>query len=108
MPYDLILVLAFLFGMAFMVVFIVGGSYITERMVEFMKKGTLNNGLYFYCKWITIIVLPALATFIVVISKIWGWGDTGSMIAQTLTAVATFLGTILCISNYNYYKEKKE
>jgi cytochrome c biogenesis factor len=109
MPYDLILVLAFLFGMVFMVVFIIGGSYITERMVDFMKKGALNNGLYFYLKWITIIVLPALATFIVVISKIWGWGDTGSMIAQTITAVATFLGTILCISNYNYYKgEKKE
>ena len=71
-----------------------------------MKKGTLNNGLYFWLKWITIIVLPALSTFIVVISKIWGWADIGTMIAQTITAVATFLGTILCISNYNYYKKE--
>jgi cytochrome c biogenesis factor len=70
-----------------------------------MKNGTLNNGLYFWLKWLTIIVLPALATFIVVISKIWGWADIGTMVSQTITAVATFLGTILCISNYNYYKK---
>lgn len=69
----------------------------------------LKTSLYTLLKWLTIIVLPALATFIVVISKIWGWADMGTMIAQTITAVATFLGTILCISNYNYYKgEKKE
>ena len=63
---------------------------------------------YDWLKWISIVCLPALSTFIVVISKIWGWADLGTMISQTITAVATFLGTILCISNYNYYKEKKE
>ena len=73
-----------------------------------MKDGKLNDGLYFWLKWLTIIVLPALATFIVVISKIWGWSDLGTMIAQTITAVATVLGTILCISNYNYYKGEKK
>ena len=66
---------------------------------------TLNKGLYGLCKWLCVIVLPALATFIVVISKIWGWADLGTMIAQTITAISTFLGTILCISNYNYYKK---
>ena len=73
-----------------------------------MERGdsmTLNSGLYGLFKWLCVIVLPALATFIVVISKIWGWSDLGTMIAQTITAVATFLGTILCISNYNYYKK---
>lgn len=69
---------------------------------------TLPNSLYMWLKWATIIVLPALATFIVVISKIWGWADLGTAIAQTITAVATFLGTILCISNYNYYNKKDE
>ena len=65
----------------------------------------LKTSLYQMLKWLCVIVLPALATFIVVISKIWGWADLGTMIAQTITAVATFLGTILCISNYNYYKK---
>lgn len=68
----------------------------------------LSDGLYVWLKWLCVIVLPALATFIVVISKIWGWADLGTMIAQTITAVATFLGTILCISNYNYYKKDNE
>ena len=66
----------------------------------------LDNRLYTWLKWLCVIVLPALATFIVVISKIWGWSDLGTMIAQTITAVATFLGTILCISNYSYYKKE--
>ena len=66
----------------------------------------LSKSLYQWLKWLVIIVLPALATFIVVISKIWGWADLGTMIAQTITALATFLGTILCISNYNYYKKE--
>jgi len=68
----------------------------------------LDNRLYTWLKYLTIIVLPALATFIVVISKIWGWADLGTAIAQTITALATFLGTILCISNYNYYKKDKD
>jgi len=69
---------------------------------------TLPNSLYTWLKYLCIIVLPALATFIVVISKIWGWADLGTMIAQTITALATFLGTILCISNYTYYKGKEK
>lgn len=68
----------------------------------------LGKSAYTWSKWLCIIVLPALASLIVVISKIWGWGDIGSAIAQTITAVATFLGTILCISNYNYYKKDGE
>ena len=73
-----------------------------------MKDGKLNDGLYFWLKWLCVIVLPATATLIVTISKIWGWADLGNSISLTITAVATFLGTILCISNYNYYKKDSE
>ena len=66
----------------------------------------LSSKVYDWLKWISIVCLPALSTFIVVISKIWGWADLGTMISQTITAIATFLGTILCISNYNYYKKE--
>lgn len=68
----------------------------------------LNKSAYTWAKWLCVIVLPALAIFITVISKIWNWSEIGSMIAQSITAIATFLGTILCISNYNYYKEDKQ
>lgn len=72
-----------------------------------MKDGKLNDGLYFWLKWLCIIVLPALSVFIVALSKIWGWESLGNNISMTITAIATFLGTILCISNYNYYKKDK-
>ena len=70
-----------------------------------MKNGILKPSLYTWCKWICIIVLPALASLIVGLSKIWGFETLGMNISQTIALIGTFLGTILCISNYNYYKK---
>ena len=64
----------------------------------------LNNKWYDVLKWVAIVALPALSTFIVVISMIWGWADLGSMIAQTITAVAVLLGALLGISHIQYNK----
>ena len=102
------IILAFTFTMVFMVAFIVGGSYITERMVDSMKKIVLQERPYIWAKWLCIIVLPALSSLIVGLSRIWNFEAIGNNIASTITLIATFLGTILCISNYNFYKEKKE
>jgi hypothetical protein len=71
-----------------------------------MKNGTLTPSLYQWLKWLCIIVLPALASLIVGLSRIWNFETLGSNIAATITLIATFLGTILCISNYNYYKKE--
>ena len=57
---------------------------------------------YDWLKWIAVICLPAVSTFIVVISKIWGWSDLGSMIAQTITAIGVLLGALLGISHIQY------
>lgn len=64
-----------------------------------------NNKWFDVLKWCSIVCLPALSTFIVVISKIWGWADLGSMIAQTITAVAVLLGALLGISSIGYKKD---
>ena len=64
----------------------------------------LDNKWYDILKWVAIVALPALSTFIVVISKIWGWADMGSMIAQTITSVAVLLGALLGISHIQYKK----
>ena len=64
----------------------------------------LNNKLYDILKWIAIVALPALSTFIVVLGKIWGWGDIAPMVAQTITAVAVLLGALLGISSIQYNK----
>jgi hypothetical protein len=42
------------------------------------------------------------------LSRIWDFEALGSNIAATITLIATFLGTILCISNYNYYKKEEK
>lgn len=62
----------------------------------------LDNKWYDILKWVAIVALPALSTFIVVISKIWGWEDLGSMIAQTITAIALLIGSLLGISSHLY------
>ena len=72
-----------------------------------MKNGVLKERPYVWAKWLCIIVLPALASLIVGLSRIWNFEAIGNNIAATSTLIATFLGTILCISNYNYYKGEK-
>lgn len=62
----------------------------------------LGDKWYDILKWTAIVALPAISTFIVVISKIWGWADMGSMIAQTVTAVGVLLGALLGISHIQY------
>ena len=70
-----------------------------------MKKLVLPDSAYTWCKWIVVLVLPALSSLITGLGKIWNWGSVATNVSATVTLVATFLGTILCISNYNYYKK---
>ena len=67
-----------------------------------------NDTWYTWFKWCSIVCLPAISTFIVVISKIWGWADLGSMIAQTITAVAVLLGALLGVSAIQYKNNAKD
>lgn len=64
----------------------------------------INDKLYDILKWVSIVALPAISTFIVVIGKIWNWGDIAPMVAQTVTAVAVLLGALLGISTIQYNK----
>ena len=62
----------------------------------------LNDKLYDILKWVSIVALPALSTFIVVMGRIWSWGDIAGMIAQSITAFAVLLGALLGISSISY------
>ena len=64
----------------------------------------LSNSAFDILKWIAILLLPALATLVAVIFKIWNL-PYGNEIAQTITALATFLGAILGISSVQYKRE---
>lgn len=63
----------------------------------------LENRMYDFLKWVAILFLPALATLVAVVFKIWDI-PYGNEIAQTITALATFLGAILGISSIQYKK----
>ena len=63
----------------------------------------MNDKVYDILKWVAIIVLPALSTLVAGVFPIWGL-PYGQEIAQTITAIATFLGAVLMISNVKYLK----
>lgn len=63
-----------------------------------------NNKTYDTLKQVALIVLPALATFYGSLGKIWEFPMT-EQVVLTITALDTFLGALLGISNINYKKE---
>lgn len=64
----------------------------------------MNNKIYDILKWIALIVLPAIGTLYFALAGIWHF-PYGEEIVGTITAVDTFLGAILGISNMSYKGE---
>ena len=64
----------------------------------------MSNKIYDILKWIAQIVLPALGTLYFALASIWGF-PYGEQILGTITAIDTFLGAILGVSNHMYKKE---
>ena len=61
----------------------------------------LTNDQYDILKWIAQYLLPALATLVATVGKIWGLHYTVE-ISATLMALDTFLGVCLGISSAHY------
>lgn len=68
-------------------------------------KIMMSNKVYDVLKYITQIVIPALATLYFALAGIWGF-PYGEQIVGTLTAIDTFLGVLLGISSEQYKKEE--
>lgn len=66
----------------------------------------LPDKLYDILKWVTMIVLPALATAYVGLASIWGW-PFADEVAKTTAVVCTLLGALLGISTAEYNKTKE-
>ena len=64
----------------------------------------LPDSVYNILKWITMIVLPALATAYVGLAAIWGW-PYADQVAKTTTVICTLLGALLGISTAQYNKD---
>jgi hypothetical protein len=65
----------------------------------------MSNKAYDVMKWIVTIVLPAIGTLYFVLAGIWGF-PYGEEIVGTITAIDTFLGSILMISTAKYNKQE--
>ena len=66
----------------------------------------LSNKAYDVLKFIAQIVFPALGTLYFALSAIWGL-PYGEQIVGTITAVDTFLGALLGISNEKYKRDQE-
>lgn len=67
----------------------------------------LSNKAYDILKWIVLVVIPALTTAYVGLSKIWSW-PYAVQVAETSAVVCTLLGALLGISTAQYNKEAQD
>lgn len=67
----------------------------------------LSDRLYTILKWVTMIVLPALATAYVGLSAIWGF-PYADEVAKTTAVICTLLGALLGISTAEYNRQNGE
>lgn len=68
----------------------------------------IPDKIYDVLKWLLIICVPAFITCFSVIVKTWNINIPLDAIVTTISAVATFFGVILGISNVNYNKQNKQ
>ncbi|MGH1678318.1 phage holin [Enterococcus avium] len=61
----------------------------------------MQNKTFEILKWIALIVIPALATFVGVVGKAINWEYTDITVI-IITAIGTFLGTVLGVSNRTF------
>lgn len=66
----------------------------------------MSNKVYDVMKWIAMYLLPAAGTLYFALAGIWGF-PYGEEIVGTITAVDTFLGVVLGISNVQYKKSNQ-
>lgn len=66
----------------------------------------LKNKTYDILKWVLIKVIPALILLITTLGTIYNFEDVSNIICLTISAIATFISSILGISSSNYKKGK--
>lgn len=67
----------------------------------------MSNKVYDVLKYIAQIVLPAAGTLYFALAGIWGF-PYGEQVVGTITAVDTFLGVVLGISNTKYKNQLED
>ena len=66
----------------------------------------LPTKLYEILRWMTWIVLPAIATLIAGLNTAWYWELPMDAILTTFVAVETFIGTVLGLAKISHDREE--
>lgn len=67
----------------------------------------MNNETYDFLKWVTTIVLPAIAAFYKLMAATWGL-PFADQVPETIMGIVTLLGSCLMYSSSKYKKEQAQ
>ena len=62
---------------------------------------SISNKTYDWLKWFALLAIPALATLVITVGKVWGL-PYSEQIAATITAIGMFMGAVIRISTTKY------
>jgi len=65
----------------------------------------IPSKIYEILKWLLLIVVPAFITLFSFLASAWQWDIPVEAITGTITAIATFIGVCIGISNHYYYSQ---
>lgn len=57
----------------------------------------LNSKAYSILKWVGLIAMPAIATFLGVVGTVWGWPHTDAIVT-TINAIGVLVGALIGVS----------
>lgn len=63
----------------------------------------IKNKTYDFLKWLCLIALPALATYVLQVGEIWGWSEY-VRVAKTINCTAFLIGCLIGVSTVAYNK----
>ena len=63
----------------------------------------LSNRTYDILKWVALVVIPASATLVLTVGKIWGLPYYDN-IGATISAVGLFIAAIIGVSSRDFYQ----
>lgn len=64
----------------------------------------ISNRTYDILKWVALVVIPAAATLVLTVGKIWGLPYYDN-IGATISAVGLFIAAIIGVSTKNFYED---
>ena len=80
--------------------------FISTQLANGNKKGQqmkLSNRTYDILKWVALVVIPASATLVLTVGKIWGLPYYDN-IGATISAIGLFIAAIIGVSSKDYYQ----